>query len=77
MHEIRFGAGNAQAGLNGRIGRFQRLTPHFQIGPNIDLQSLEMGMAENVFDGYGSNTSLEQVHGFGVAERVGADALAT
>ena len=36
-----------------------------------------MGMAENVFDGYGSNTSLEQVHGFGVAERVGADALAT
>jgi ABC-type spermidine/putrescine transport system permease subunit II len=45
----------------------------FQVGLNVNLKSLQVSMAQNIFDGNGRNAGLEQMHGLGVTKRVRAD----
>lgn len=53
--------------------RLERPSLHVEVGLDIHVQGLQVRVPQDVLDGHGMNTRLEQVHGFGVAEGVRAD----
>jgi hypothetical protein len=57
--KIGLGAIEGEAFVNGRLARFQCPTFHFQVGLDIALEGLQVGVAQDVFDGDGRDSSLE------------------
>ena len=65
---------NPWPGLDVRGRRLERAPFHLQIGLDVNLQRFQVRVPEEVLDGDWGDAGLQQVHGLGMAKRVGTDA---
>ena len=62
-----------RARVHGRGCGFERAAFHLEIGLDVSLERLEVGMAQEILDGDGRHARLDEVHRLGVSEGMRAD----